>query len=95
MTAPRANLHVVERPPATGQPRPTTRLQQARALARAMAAEDRALAALSKARAEVAARFIPFAGGRRLALGEARAHLVSTGLLPEPARAGETIEDKP
>lgn len=83
MTRPR--LHAVEQCANLAHcssPAPT-RLQLTRALAKAMAAEDRALAALAKARAEVDAAFHPWARGRSISRDQARAELASTGHLPE------------
>lgn len=68
---------------ASKAPKQPTRLQLTRALAKAMAKQDRAEALLREAKAEVSAAFGPWSAGRTINRDEAREQLISTGFLPE------------
>jgi hypothetical protein len=66
----------------------TPQIRLTRALARAMAKQQRAEALLRAATAEVDAAFGPWAAGRSVSQAEAREQLTSTGFLP-PRRIWE------
>lgn len=65
------------------EPRQLSRLELTRALAKAMAKQDRAEALLREATREIDAIFGPWAAGRVINRDEAREQLVSLGYLPE------------
>ena len=59
-----------------------TQLEKSRALARALARYDKAVAELVAARTAVDTAFAPWAAGRATNRDEAREQLVAVGLLP-------------
>ena len=79
MTQPAKLLRVVDQAP----PKPKTRAQLSRVLAKAMAKEDRLRAQLAAAEADTARTFGQWAAGRSISQDTARRQLESTGLLPE------------
>lgn len=68
---------------ASKAPKQPTRLQLTRALAKAMAKQDRAEALLREAQREIDVVFGPWAAGRVIDRDTARQQLTSTGYLPE------------
>jgi hypothetical protein len=77
--------------------RAPSQLHNARALARAMAEQDKVRQAVAEATAKVAAGFPAYAAGRRITLAQARAELEATGFLAPPkaksASQGESADD--